>query len=124
MINLSHVSVGSNCLEEAKIFYSGLLELAGIVPLRDGANGSIFGKDGVQIFAVLHPNDKNPATAGNGSMIAFRCDNRAEVDAFYGKAIELGGSDAGAPGERYPGYYYSYFRDLDGNKICAFHIAE
>ncbi len=28
-------------------------------------------------------------------------------------------SRAGAPGERGPGFYMAYFRDLDGNKFCA-----
>ena len=32
----------------------------------------------------------------------------------------LGGTDEGAPGERGPKLYFSYFRDLDGNKLCAF----
>jgi predicted lactoylglutathione lyase len=42
---------------------------------------------------------------------------REQVDAVYAKAIELGGSDEGAPGERFPGFYAAYFRDLDGNKL-------
>jgi hypothetical protein len=28
----------------------------------------------------------------------------------------------GAPGWRSPEFYMSYFRDLDGNKLCAFHL--
>ena len=36
------------------------------------------------------------------------------------KALELGGSDEGAPGPRGDGFYAAYFRDLDGNKLCAF----
>ena len=28
----------------------------------------------------------------------------------------------GAPGLRAPTFYFSYFRDLDGNKVCAFHV--
>ena len=38
---------------------------------------------------------------------------------FYNIGINLGGKDEGAPGEK-SGDYYSYIRDLDGNKICAF----
>ena len=38
------------------------------------------------------------------------------------KALALGGSDEGAPGERAPKFYMSYFRDLDGNKLCAFNL--
>ena len=35
-------------------------------------------------------------------------------------ALKLGGSDEGPPGPRGGGFYGAYFRDLDGNKICAF----
>jgi len=53
-------------------------------------------------------------------MFAFRFDARKEVDAFHAIALTLGGIDEGAPGERAPKYYMSYFRDLDGNKLCAY----
>jgi predicted lactoylglutathione lyase len=53
-------------------------------------------------------------------MFAFRFDTRPQVDAFHAKALALGGTDEGAPGERGPKMYFSYFRDLDGNKLCAF----
>ena len=36
------------------------------------------------------------------------------------KAIGLGATDEGAPGDRGGGFYAAYFRDLDGNKLCAF----
>ena len=36
------------------------------------------------------------------------------------KAIELGGTDEGPPGERMDNFYAGYFRDLDGNKLNAF----
>ena len=42
------------------------------------------------------------------------------------KALALGGSDEGAPGVRGEegpqAFYGAYFRDLDGNKLCAFCI--
>ena len=40
--------------------------------------------------------------------------------AFHAKALQLGGKDEGAPGDRAPQMYFSYFRDLDGNKLCAY----
>ena len=48
---------------------------------------------------------------------------REQVDRIYKKAIELGGSDEGAPGLRAEGgdgFYAAYFRDLDGNKLDVF----
>ena len=42
------------------------------------------------------------------------------VDQVYAAAIAAGGTDEGAPGERFPGFYAGYFRDLDGNKLNTF----
>jgi predicted lactoylglutathione lyase len=39
---------------------------------------------------------------------------------MHQKALELGGTDEGAPGPRGPGFYIGYFRDLDGNKLNFF----
>jgi len=44
-----------------------------------------------------------------------------QVDEFYSKALELGGTDEGLPGPRTDGASYAaYFRDLDGHKLNAF----
>jgi catechol 2,3-dioxygenase-like lactoylglutathione lyase family enzyme len=121
MAILVYGTVGSNRLEEAKSFYDALLGSAGIVPLFEHRSGGrIYGKDGNLSFGVLGPHDGKPATVGNGSMFAFGFRTRQEVDAFHAKALALGGTDEGAPGERRPKMYFSYFRDLDGNKLCAF----
>jgi predicted lactoylglutathione lyase len=70
---------------------------------------------------VLTPFDGKPATVGNGVMVALYVDSRAKVDALHARALELGGSDEGAPGPRGDsGFYAGYFRDLDGNKLNAF----
>ena len=124
MITLSHATVGSNQLTNAKAFYDALFQPFGIVSVFEHPSGGrIYGKDGVPMFGVLGPYDKRPATAGNGSMVAFKCDTRDEVQIMYDKARALGGKDDGAPGERGPNAYFAYFRDLDGNKLCAYRIA-
>jgi catechol 2,3-dioxygenase-like lactoylglutathione lyase family enzyme len=123
MIALGHGVVGSNRLEEAKAFYDALLGSAGVTKLFEHPSGGrAYGKDGNVFFVVLGPYDKNPATVGNGSMHSFRFDTPDEVGAFHAKALALGGTDEGAPGYRAPTYYFSYFRDIDGNKLCAFSI--
>ena len=122
MSGLGYASVGSNDHDRAKTFYDNLLPLAGISKLFDHPSGGrVYGKDGALSFAVLGPFDGQPATVGNGTMIAFRFDAREEVDAFHAKALSLGGKDEGAPGVRGGPYYMSYFRDPEGNKLCAFH---
>ncbi len=72
-------------------------------------------------FCVMKPFNNGPATISNGAMISLMLDSKEEVNNFYNKALELGASDEGAPGPReIDAFYGSYFRDLDGNKICAF----
>lgn len=123
MASLGYCTVGSNKLEAAKAFYDALFELAGFKQLFEHKSGGrMYGKDGKLCFGVLGPFDQKPATAGNGTMVALAFKSRAEVDAFHAKALALGGADEGAPGLRGPNFYFSYFRDLDGNKLCAYSI--
>jgi catechol 2,3-dioxygenase-like lactoylglutathione lyase family enzyme len=54
--------------------------------------------------------------------VAFRAANEEEVNEFYRAAIEAGGEDNGAPGERphyHPGYYAAFVLDPDGHNIEA-----
>jgi predicted lactoylglutathione lyase len=69
---------------------------------------------------VTRPWDGQPATVGNGTMVALLADAPATVDAVHAKALALGGADEGTPGERGAGFYAGYFRDLDGNKLNVF----
>ena len=66
------------------------------------------------------PHNKQMATFGNGTMVTFNITSKKEVDIFYNLALKIGASDEGLPGPRHDEHYYAYFRDLDGNKICAF----
>ena len=74
-------------------------------------------KDDDTVFAIFVPYDGKPATVGNGNMTGITLDSTEEVDAMYAKAIELGASDEGEPGQRVPTFYGAYVRDLDGNKL-------
>ncbi|KAK2614026.1 hypothetical protein N8I77_000887 [Diaporthe amygdali] len=63
----------------------------------------------------------SPAKPGN-SHHAFRCKDRASVDAWYNAAIEAGAKDNGKPGIRshYHAHYYGAFViDPAGNNIEA-----
>jgi predicted lactoylglutathione lyase len=61
---------------------------------------------------------------GYGVMVAMQMDNEALVRNFYDKAIALGASDQGEPGQRISNFYAGYFRDPDGNKLNAFCFME
>ncbi len=54
--------------------------------------------------------------------IAFRADNRQQVDLFYKAALAAGGKDNGAPGPRphyHKDYYGAFVLDPDGHNIEA-----
>ena len=56
-------------------------------------------------------------------MVALAAESPAMVDALHKKALELGAKDEGTPGPRGSGErYHGYFRDPDGNKLCAVHF--
>ncbi len=126
---IGYVTLGTNDLERARRFYEQLLAEIGarrLLELPDVRGYTMYGRSGREpMLAITRPIDGNPATAGNGTMIALPMPSREQVDRFHAKALELGAADAGAPGVRGPeemGFYGAYFRDPDGNKLCAFHI--
>ena len=77
-------------------------------------------------IALTQPYNGQPAEPGNGNMIALQMQERAQVDSFYNQGLALGGSDEGAPGVRGDegptAFYAAYFRDPEGNKLCAFRV--
>jgi len=116
----THITVGTNNLDKARIFYDKVLAPLGLKRLHDMDNGSFWGVDAPEFF-VLKPRDGKPATVGNGSTIGFRAPNKKAIDDFYAIALQEGGKDEGPPGKRdfVPGLYAAYVRDLDGHKILA-----
>ncbi|WP_425995860.1 VOC family protein [Caulobacter sp. DWR1-3-2b1] len=121
MAKVSYYTVGSNKLEEAKVFYDALLGSIGMTPMFEHPSGGrLYRGKGTGLFGVLGPYDGNPACVGNGSMGGFSFETVEEVAAFHAKALELGATDEGPPGDRMPGVNFAYFRDLDGNKLCGY----
>ena len=72
------------------------------------------------MVAVCKPLTARLQRVGNGVMLSLGVDSKEKVDRMYRKALELGGTDEGAPGLRGPRLYICYFRDLDGNKLNFF----
>ena len=126
---IGYATVGTNDIDRARAFYDALFGSIGAKRIMEFPEsgftmyGVSWGKPAV---AVTRPYNGEKATPGNGAMVAIVMDERAKVDAFYAKALELGGTDEGAPGLRGPegeqAFYGAYFRDLDGNKLCAFRV--
>lgn len=118
---IGYVTIGTSDMEKAKTWWSGLLAPRGASVLMDMGRIALIGSATDQpMLAVCIPYDEQPANPGNGNMLAFGVDSREEVDELHARAMELGGTDEGAPGERMPGFYGGYFRDPDGNKALFF----
>jgi len=119
---LSHVSIGTNDFERAVAFYDVLLGELGAKQLMNDGRIAIWGTDvGAGVLAVCKPYDEGSASVGNGVMVALAAGTPEMVRQLYAKARDLGASDEGEPGPRGDGGFYGgYFRDLDGNKLCAF----
>ena len=122
---IGYVMVGTNNLDKAIIFYDEVLKSINLARkdtdefcagyTQNNGNGSIE-------FYVTKPANKKTATFGNGTQVSFLVPSREIVDKFHEIALKAGGTSEGSGGERPEGsgVYYSYIRDLDGNKICAF----
>jgi predicted lactoylglutathione lyase len=54
-------------------------------------------------------------------MIAINPGSKEMVDKLHAKALELGATSDGDPGQRIEDMFYgAYFKDPDGNKIAFF----
>jgi predicted lactoylglutathione lyase len=118
---VGYVIVGTNDIARAAKFYDALFETLGAKRLMDFETFILWGTSlTTPCFAVTKPFDGNPATIGNGVMVALLAESEDAVKALYAKALDLGAQDEGAPGPRGDGFYAGDFRDLDGNKLNAF----
>jgi catechol 2,3-dioxygenase-like lactoylglutathione lyase family enzyme len=116
---IGYVTLGTNDLDRAARFYDALLGEIGAKRMMQTDRFVVwFVAPDKPALGVFKPFDGNPATVGNGVMVALIVDTPAKVDALYKKALELGATDEGAAGPRgIPGFYAGYFRDPDGNKL-------
>lgn len=127
---IGYVTLGTNDIARARAFYDALLATIGANRLMEFGEelggftmwGIAMGQPAVVVTKAFNG---EPAFAGNGNMIALVIDSRAKVDALHAKALELGGTCDGPPGLRPPeemAFYGAYFRDPEGNKLCAFNV--
>ncbi len=119
---IGYVTLGTNDLERAAAFYDELLKLVGAGRFMETDKFIAWAvAPDKPALSVTRPYDGNAATVGNGVMVALVVMTPEQVDAIHARALELGGTDEGAPGPRGDsGFYAAYFRDLDGNKLNAF----
>ena len=120
---VGYTTLGTNQWQDSLAFYDALLGEIGAKRLMDIPKFVLYGTAiDKGCVAIVEPFDQAPARVGNGTMVALQCESHDDVKKLYAKALELGGSDEGKPGDRGGSFYAAYFRDLDGNKLAAFKL--
>ena len=119
---IGYVTIGVKDMEKAKKFYTDLLSDMGAKVLADMGRIAFIGESMDQpCLAVCIPVNAEEPQPGNGNMVAINPGSKEKVGELYRKAIALGGSCEGAPGQRINDVFYgAYFRDPDGNKVAFF----
>jgi predicted lactoylglutathione lyase len=118
---IGYITLGTNDLEKYGKFYDELLSIIGATRFMADDHIIIWGtKPGHAMFSLITPNDGKTATVGNGTMAAFKVDDLDTIKKLHAKAIELGGTDEGAPGPRGDTMDFGYARDLEGHKLAFF----
>jgi catechol 2,3-dioxygenase-like lactoylglutathione lyase family enzyme len=118
----SFVMVGSNDFKKSSKFYDAIfvpLKVKKIVTTERYVGYGHLDEPKELKFYITKPRNGEPATYGNGTMVAFLAETREAVNKFHEIALQNGAIDEGLPGVREDGNYYAYVRDLDGNKITA-----
>ncbi len=126
----NHVTIGAKDMQRMGTFYDAFLAPLGIARVMTGDAGDVIGwqraGEAGRLF-VGTPFDGQPASAGNGSMVALRAPSQQAVVLAHRAGLAHGGTDEGAPGLRPqygPGYFGAYVRDPEGNKLHAVYRGE
>jgi len=113
-----HVVFGVSDYAASKAFFQKALEPLGVTVAVEGPLGIELSAEGGNVSLCLFQAREKPAFLH----LAFKADNRRQVEAFYHAALAAGGKDNGAPGLRpqYHAHYYAAFViGPDGHNIEA-----
>lgn len=125
---IGYVTLGTNDPAASRAFYDAVLIPLGMKRKFAQDNGwAGYGlpetPDADVEVCICPPFDGNPASAGNGTMVALRALSRDKVEEAYYAGLAAGGSSEGEPGFRPQDsihFYAAYLRDPTGNKLCVF----
>ena len=123
---LDHVGINVSDLERSKAFYRAALAPLGYEIRKEHAATAVgFGvpdgprrsSDPAGEFWIAKGVPQEPRVH-----VAFTASSRAEVEAFYARALAAGGRDNGGPGLRpqyHANYYGAFVLDPDGYNVEA-----
>ena len=114
---IDHIQLVVRDLAASQAFYTAVFDVLG-VPIG-GTGDDYFWAD--EVFVSTAESEAAQGALTGRHHLAFQARDRAMVDAFHEAALEHGGTDNGAPGERpyHPGYYAAFVLDPDGNNVEA-----
>lgn len=119
---LGYVTIGTRDMAKAKAFYAELLGEIGYKEIMGMDRIAFFGTAADKpMLAVCIPYDEQDPEPGNGTMVAIDPGSKDMVNKLHAKALTMGASDEGEPGQRIPDMFYgAYIRDPDGNKLAFY----
>lgn len=119
---IDHIQLVVRDLPAARRFYTAVFDVLGI-PLGGSGDDYLWADE---LFISTPGSEAAQGQLTGRHHLAFQARDRAMVDAFYRAALDAGGRDNGAPGERdyHPGYYGAFVLDPDGNNIEAVYHGE
>ena len=112
-----HVVIGVSDYAASKAFFLQALGSLGVAVVQEGSLGIELSTDGRSSLCPLQTEER-PAHLH----LAFRAENRQQVEAFHREALAAGGKDNGAPGLRpqyHPTYYAAFVLGPDGHNVEA-----
>jgi catechol 2,3-dioxygenase-like lactoylglutathione lyase family enzyme len=119
---IDHVSIAVSDLARAMRFYEAVLGVLGYSALDIRGSTVGFGKTYSEFWLNARP-DMAQVPSNSGSHTCLRARSTEMVDAFHAAALANGGTSNGPPGPRPHdgpnGYYATFIRDPDGNRIEA-----
>ncbi len=114
---IDHTGVGVTDIAKSKAFYRAALAPLGYALIMEWEQYAGFGAPPKPDFWIAAGTPNVPPIH-----VAFRAENRPQVDAFHAAALASGGRDNGAPGLRpqyHADYYGAFVLDPDGHNIEA-----
>lgn len=118
---IGYVTLGTNDLARAAAFYDAIAAELDTPRMMEFDGFIAWGKPGGAAgIGLTKPFDGNPASVGNGVMVALEARDKEQVHRLHEIALANGGTCEGPPGPRGDSFYAGYFRDPDGNKLNAF----